>query len=66
MDIFYVTVYCPKCNKETTICLKGIESLQPLKEKFKALNIPYGNEIAFQGQTECICGKVIKATFIYE
>lgn len=66
MDVFNMVVLCPKCNKFIPIDLIRISIPKSIKNKLKEQQIPFGNEFCFKGESQCKCGKKIKATFVYE
>jgi ssDNA-binding Zn-finger/Zn-ribbon topoisomerase 1 len=59
-------VFCPECGKEVELILEKHEIPGQLYQMMKALNLPAGNETAYKGEQECVCGKIVKITFIVE
>jgi hypothetical protein len=66
MDGIETKIFCPNCPKEVSLLLERHDVPRPLQDMIKALRFPVGNEIAYKGQTDCSCGKIVKVTFVME
>jgi len=67
MDGIQTKVYCPECKKEVSIFLAQQKNLPDMFVNiFKTFGLPIGNEMPYKGETECSCGKTVRATFVME